>query len=35
MPAGMKWNEFLRNAKNKDELINIIVKFIKCYKVDN
>ena len=20
MPAGMKWNEFLRNANNKDEL---------------
>ena len=32
MPAGMKWNEFLRNAKNKDELVNIIVKFIKCNK---
>ena len=32
MPAGMKWNEFLRNAKNKEELINIIVKFIKSNK---
>ena len=32
MPAGMKWNEFLRNAKNKEELINIIVKFIKSSK---
>ena len=29
IPAAMKWNEFLRNAKNKEELINIIVKFIK------
>ena len=28
MPAGMKWNEFLRNAKNKKELINVIMKFI-------
>ena len=32
MPAAMKWNEFLRNAKNKEELINIIVKFIKSNK---
>ena len=32
MSAGMKWNEFLRNAKNNEELINIIVKFIKCNK---
>ena len=32
MPAGMKWNEFLGNAKNKEELMNIIVKFIKSNK---
>ena len=32
MPAGMKWNEFLRNAKNKEEFINIIMKFIKSNK---
>ena len=32
MPAAMKLNEFLRNAKNKEELINIIVKFIKSNK---
>ena len=31
MPAGMKWSEFLRNAKNK-EVINIILKFIKSNK---
>ena len=30
--AGMKWNEFLRNSKNKEELINITVKFIKSNK---
>ena len=29
MPANMKWNEFSRNAKNKEEFINIIAKFIK------
>ena len=29
MPTGIKWNEFLRNAKNKEELINIIVRFVK------
>ena len=29
MPAGIKWNGFLRNAKNKEELTNIIVNFIK------
>ena len=32
MPAGMKWSEFLRNAKNKEELINIIMKLIKPNK---
>ena len=32
MPAGMKWNEFLRNAKNKEELTSTIVKFIKSNK---
>ena len=32
MPADMKWNKFLRNAKNKEELINTIVKFIKSSK---
>ena len=32
MSAGMKWKEFLRNAENKEELINIIVKFIKSNK---
>ena len=32
MPTGMKWNEFLRNAENKKELINLIVKFIKSNK---
>ena len=26
---GIKWKFFLRNAENKEELINIIVKFIK------
>ena len=31
MPAGMKWNKFLRNAKNK-ELTNILEKFIKSKK---
>ena len=31
--AGMKWNKFLRNAKNKKELININVKFIKSNKL--
>ena len=29
----MKWNKFLRNAKNKEELININVKFIKSNKL--
>ena len=29
---GMKSNKFLRNAKNKEELISIIVKFIKSHK---
>ena len=29
----MKWNKFLRNAKNKKELININVKFIKSDKL--
>ena len=28
----MKSNEFLRNIKNKEKLINIIVKFIKSNK---
>ena len=32
MPAGMKWDEFLRNAKNKEEFINIIAKFLKSNK---
>ena len=32
MPAGIKWSEFLRNAKNKEELINIIMKLIKPNK---
>ena len=32
MSTGMKWNEFLRNAENKKELINLIVKFIKSNK---
>ena len=32
MSAGMKWKKFLRNAENKEELINIIVKFIKSNK---
>ena len=32
IPAGMKWNEFLINAKNKEELTNIIVKFTKSNK---
>ena len=32
MSANMKRNKFLRNAKNKEELINIIVKFIKSNK---
>ena len=29
MPTDMKWNKFLRSAVNKNQLINIIVKFIK------
>ena len=32
MSAGMKWKKFLRNAENKEELINIIVKFVKSNK---
>ena len=32
MPAGMKWNKFLRNGKNEEELTNIIMKFIKYDK---
>ena len=32
MSASMKHKKFLRNAKNKGELINIIVKFIKSKK---
>ena len=28
MSAGLKWNKFLTRAKNKEELINIIVKFM-------
>ena len=33
--AGMKWYELLRNAKNKEELMNIIVKFINLAKTDS
>ena len=29
MQVSIKWNEFLKNAKTKEELINIIAKFIK------
>ena len=32
MPAGINCNKFLRNAKTKVELINIIVKFMKSNK---
>ena len=32
MPAGMKLNEFLRDAKTNEELLNTIVKFIKSNK---
>ena len=28
MPAGVKWNEFLRNGDNKNQLIKIILRFI-------
>ena len=29
MQVNRKWNEFLKNAKTKEELMNIIAKFIK------
>ena len=32
MPADMKRNKCLANAKNKEEFINTIVKFIKSSK---
>ena len=32
MPVDMKWDDILRNAKNKEQLINITAKFIKSNK---